>query len=226
MKAVHWKGLLQKLTISLFSRIQQYTCIYIAIYCVQFVYTCLSNDRHIHITHPALPMVHVPNGVRRTGSQLVNHVRWEWRPSQGAALWWRGAIILPAWIVLMFYYGLKKTMKKICPGCSVVISRWCFQIFCIFTLKFGEIIQFDSCFSNGLVQLPTRYDISSCSLEPLWVVQLSSCRCRTSQNFRSNQGIEHIFYCNMTLKNSLLYQGFKWSLCIAYSNRMGMILTQ
>ena len=33
--------------------------------------------------------------------------------------------------------------------------RWWFQIFLVFTLKIGEMIQFDLYFSNGLVQPPT-----------------------------------------------------------------------
>ena len=38
-----------------------------------------------------------------------------------------------------------------------ILSRWWFQIFFIFTPKFGEDSQFDKYFSDGLVQPPTSF---------------------------------------------------------------------
>ena len=161
-------------SLSLFSRIQ-HMYIYIAIYCVQFVYTCLSNYRHIHITHPTPPMVRVPLGVDRTGSQFVNHVRWEWRPSQGAALWWRGAIILPAWIILMFLWVEKKTIEKICPGCSVVISRWCFQIYFVFSPRnLEKWSNLTHVFYMGWFNHQLDMISVLAHLDPFWVVQFLS----------------------------------------------------
>ena len=50
------------------------------------------------------------------------------------------------------------------------LTRWWFEIFFIVTPILGEMIQFDQYVSNGLVQPPTRIDLSSGLSKPCFTV--------------------------------------------------------
>ena len=175
-EAVHFCTSPKGHNLSAFSRIQ-HICVYIYIaiywiYCVQFGLYMLEQLYNIQlIQHSPWFMCQLASTAQAANLLITSAENGDLRKVRRDVVTWCHKT---SWLNRPHVFtGWKRLLKKYIQDVLLLYLDGVFKyfVFVIFTPKLGEMIQFDSCFSNGLVQPPTRYVLAH--LDPFWVIQFS-----------------------------------------------------